>query len=1108
MIACSSIAVQPAFTDAEGNLGDCASVIPDVTGVVRAESMDNCTTDPADLTITQLPVDGTFFGGSHGDQTTVTVTVVDEAGNSTTCDVTVELTDNEDPVVLNCPANQTLSALSTSCAAQASWNALTATDNCGVADLSYTVKDEDNNDIPVTDILGNIFGQFPLGENTVTYTATDVAGNTGECVFTITVEDNTAPVFTGCPTMDIEVTNDEGECGAVVTWQPITASDNCPGVSVTASHLSGTFFDLGTTEVTFTATDAAGLTSTCEFDVVVTDNENPTITCLVATVAAVDDGNCEYSIPDLISSAYIEVSDNCPDTDLTDVTQDPAAMTAVVGSQVVELEVTDASGNTATCEITVLAPDMLMVSAMGTDETCNEFDDGTVTTTVSGGTMPYTYSWVASMGGDLGANAATDANLTGLTAGTYDLTVTDANGCTATTQVVITQPDVLAAAITGPADVPCFGDMTASLTVNVTGGTVMMDYTYLWSTTATTATISGLGVGTYGVTVTDDNGCVTTASHTISEPTLLTATIAGSTNVSCNGFSDGAIDLSVSGGTPGMGGYTFSWTGPGMFTSTVEDPSGLSAGTYNVTVTDANMCTATATVTITEPDLLTVMLSPTHVSCNAGMDGSIATTVMGGTPGYTYSWVDADDMSMTVISTAATATGLSAGTYSVTVTDANMCTATATVTITEPPALSLSIDPTDVSCNGLSDGTATANVMGGTSGYTYSWTNSSNQVISTLATATGLGGGMYTVLVTDTNGCTISQTVTINEPAALAVSLNVMNISCNGADNGSVTATVSGGTLGMGSDYTYSWSVAGSTNSLSGLAPGTYSLTVTDDNDCEFTTTFTITEPAVLTANITASTNVSCNGESDGSATVQGVGGTPGYMYSWVDVDDMSMTVISTAATASGLSDGTYSVTVTDANGCTATTTVTITEPSAIELTFTQENVNCFDDDDGSIDLEVVGGTPNYSYSWTGPDMFTSTSQDLIGLEAGTYFVTVTDDNDCTAEIMGGITIGEPTELVASITGDMSVLCFGDETASLTASAEVAMAETGHCALHLPLEQRPGYADDQWPGSRHLYGDDYRRQWLYGYGSQDDYATNGTAGSNHCRLNQCELQWW
>jgi hypothetical protein len=659
------------------------------------------------------------------------------------------------------------------------------------------------------------------------------------------------------------------------------------------------------------------------------------------------------------------------------------------------VSITDANGCTAMLAFSISDPAALIATAGAqTNVSCNGGSNGSATVAVTGGTGGYTYSWAPSGG--------TGATASGLSAGAYTVTVTDANGCQTTQSFTITQPSALAATASAQTNIACNGASTGSATVAVTGGTGA--YTYSWAPSGgTAATASGLLAGTYTVTVTDANGCTATQSFTITQPAALVATAGIQTNVSCNGGSNGTATVAVTGGT---GGYTYSWAPSG---GTGATASGLSAGTYTVTVTDANGCTATQSFTITQPAGLVATASQTNVSCNGGSNGTATVAVTGGTGAYTYSWAPSGG-------TGATASGLAAGTYTVTVTDANACQTTQSFTITQPAALVATASAqTNVSCNGGSNGSATVAVTGGTGAYTYSWAPSGG----TVATASGLSAGTYTVTVTDANGCTATQSFIITEPAALVAAASAQtNIACNGASTGSATVAVTGGT----GAYTYLWAPSGGTAATaSGLAAGTYTVTVTDANGCTATQSFIITQPAALMATASAQTNVSCNGGSNGTATVAATGGTGAYTYSWAPSGG-------TAATASGLAAGIYTVTVTDANGCTATQSFTITQPAALAATASaQINVSCNGSSNGSATVAVTGGTGAYTYSWAPSG---GTGATASGLAAGTYTVTVTDANGCTTT--QSFTITQPAVLVATSGAQTNVSCNGGSNGTAT----------------------------------------------------------------------------
>ncbi|MEO6760327.1 MAG: T9SS type A sorting domain-containing protein, partial [Saprospiraceae bacterium] len=322
-----------------------------------------------------------------------------------------------------------------------------------------------------------------------------------------------------------------------------------------------------------------------------------------------------------------------------------------------------------------------------------------------------------------------------------------------------------------------------------------------------------------------------------------------------------------------------------------------------------------------------------------------------------------------------TAANLPAGAYTVTITDANTCTATASATISQPAVLTTNATATAQTGNGLNNGTATAAPAGGTSSYSYAWSNSGNT-----AGITGLAPGAYTVTVTDSHSCTAVQTVTVNSfNCSLSSSITATNVICQGAANGTASLVLTGAALPV----TYLWSNGAMTASISGLAPGNYTVSATDANGCPVTGNASITEPATLMVNATA-TAVTAANATDGTATAQPSGGTLPYTYLW--------STGATTATITGLAAGTYTPTVTDANGCTSAQAVTVNAFNCTLLSsISTTNSSCPASADGSATAVLAGGSAPYSYTWsTGAN--TATAANLL---AGVYTVTISDAASC-----------------------------------------------------------------------------------------------------------------
>jgi len=623
----------------------------------------------------------------------------------------------------------------------------------------------------------------------------------------------------------------------------------------------------------------------------------------------------------------------------------------------------------------------------------------------SGGTAPYEFLW---------STGATTGAITGVTTGAYWLQVIDTNNCVAADSINVGQPNPLALNILADS-VPCFdGNDGLAYVDSITGGSP--PYSFQWDAATGSQmndTAVGLTVGTYVLTVLDFNNCpVSDTVEVFQYPAIVLAHTQA--NVTCFGDSDGSIDLSVSGG---VSPYAYSWTGPNTFASINQDVNGLEAGTYVVEVTDANGCLDTLSIDITSPPALALTIDSTNITCKDLSDGTATVTAVGGSGGFIYAWSDA------LSQNTALATNLDAGTYQVVVTDVNGCVDSSTVNIEEPDSLILTLlGVTDVLCNGASTGAVSVNTAGGTTAYSYQWTNGggSNEDLS------GASAGTYTLTVTDANNCTDQLTATIAEPAALSINLAGTDILCSGGADGEIDATVTGGVI----PYTYVWTGPnGYTNNIedvTGLTGGTYTLSVTDSNNCVLTQTITINEPTDVVITFSDSP-VNCFGGNDGSLTASVVsGGTAPFSFQWDAAANNQLT-----ATATGLTAGSYTVTVTDANGCVYTNSASVSEPQApLSILMDSTNISCAGYNDGTGTASVSGGTPGYSYLWNDPQaQTTATATDL---PSGNFQVTVTDANGCV--ITGSVNIEEPNAINISAVAD-STNCFGEATGGISVVA-------------------------------------------------------------------------
>jgi subtilisin-like proprotein convertase family protein len=529
--------------------------------------------------------------------------------------------------------------------------------------------------------------------------------------------------------------------------------------------------------------------------------------------------------------------------------------------------------------------------------------------------------------------------------GTWTLTVADnadldggALNAWSINVCAVTAAPLVASASNTP--VACFGGTSGTATASATGGSG--SYTYLWNNGAITSNITGLTAGTFTVTVTAGSATVT-ASTTISQPTALVASAVG------------GIQTATASASGGTGTYSYLWSN-GATIATIQTTT---AGTFTVTVTDANGCASIATAVVTSATPLSVTASSTNLSCHTSGNGTATALATGGFGNYSYLWSNGG--------TTANITELAAGVYTVTVTSGS-ATATASATLTQPNAINVTTSGTNATTT-TGTGSATATASGGVSPYTFLWSNG-----GTTATISNLPIGSYTVTVTGANGCTKTAIRNVLGPN-VTVTVSRTNVSCIGGSNGTATATATGGN----GSYTFNWSTGATTQAISGLTAGVYTVTVTSGVQTSTCST-TITQPAAPFTATPTVTNTSC-GLNNGKVTLAMTNGT-GSSYLW-----------STGATTSSISNqpaGTYIVTVTSTLGCVATASAVIA-PSvgvSVNLSVTQPSGAS----NGSIAANAGGPAP-FTYVWS----TTVTTSSLTNLGGGTYTVTVTGSNGCKA---------------------------------------------------------------------------------------------------------------
>lgn len=625
--------------------------------------------------------------------------------------------------------------------------------------------------------------------------------------------------------------------------------------------------------------------------------------------------------------------------------------------------VTDAQGCSTIESLVVDAPPALSSNVSTLPVSCFSGNDGSATVAANGGTAPYTFLW---------NTGQTGAQITGIGAASYSVLITDAHGCTVEAIAAVSQPAALEASVqTTP--IACFGAQDATAVCTVSGGTG--PYQYLWSQGQTTAQISGLHSGAYSVSVTDAQGCGVELALTIPQPAELQAAISG-TNVSCFGGNDGSATITAGGGALP---YSFLWNNGQTAPQIVE----LNAGTYSVTLTDAHGCSAIQQIEIQQPEILLVSGQAVDNQCFGGYLGQASVQATGGHQPYQYSWSTGQ--------TTAQLNQLPAGNYSCTITDAHACSTTAAMSVHEPPLLTASLNATNVSCMGNADGSLMANFSGGTMPFSFMWNN--GQPDSAIY---HLGPGIYVLSVTDAHGCTVAAAAAVTEPALLAGEIQVQQVSCSGLSDAQISVDMSGGTK----PYHYQWQNGLNSNVLSQIPAGVYSLNVTDAHGCSFSQSVTISEPPALTGQVQVQP-VDCFGTATGSAFAIASGGTPPYEYLWQNG--------AKTAQIQGLTAGGYQLQITDAHHCTTNSQILIGEPPALHIQTQGIPVSCPEVADGTVSAMVSGGVGPYQYAWSNQ----AVAAQLQQLAAGSYSVTVTDANGCsrTAQQVVGVAVSPDVDL-------------------------------------------------------------------------------------------------
>ncbi len=642
----------------------------------------------------------------------------------------------------------------------------------------------------------------------------------------------------------------------------------------------------------------------------------------------------------------------------------PNAIFTNVSSGTYSILVADVNGCTASASATVGSAYTLTASVLSqTDVSCSGGADGSVTVTSTGGLAPFEFSI------DGGNSWQPDSTFTGLSGGVYTVIAKDFNGCTDGVAVTIVERPVLTATVTSIVNVNCFGDSTGAINITAAGGDGT--YSYLWSNSSVAQNLTNVSAGSYSVVVTDGAGCTASTNGIITQNNELVLSVEHQINVFCHGDNTGGLDITVNGGVPA---YSYNWSN----SSTGEDVYGVNAGTYGLTVTDFTGCVASATYVITEPGTqLGATVSSTEVSCPGGSDGTVTAAGTGGTPPYSYLWNNAQQ--------GATITGLSAGLFVVTVKDSNNCETAKSILLTEPQPFVIADSIVPANCFSSADGAVYISVSGATPGYTYLWSNATaNQHL------TGVAKGNYTVVVTDSKGCSDSKTFTVTSPPDLVSSVAGNNPDCHGNSTGFAVVSAGGGTA----PYTYVWSTVPVQSGVMGVHLSgnvSYTVTITDDHDCSSTNTVLLADPTPVVVS-TVPDSVTCFNGNDGTVLINASGGTPPYQYSLNNVYQQDSLL-------TGLSAGEYTAIAQDNNGCFGAENFTVSEPTSI---FVDAGPDVVSVRGQTVTLNGTASSPHgiTGYLWSPDNHLSCTACQSTNATPDTtfiYFLTATDGRNCSS---------------------------------------------------------------------------------------------------------------
>jgi gliding motility-associated-like protein len=855
--------------------------------------------------------------------------------------------------------------------------------------------------------LNDLCGQTPYS-----FTVTDANGCTDAGTFTLT---NPSPInVTSSIFSPICGANNNGSITITATGGTTVAP--APGYTISWNpNVSSTFTATGLAAAIYTVNvlDNAGCTGSL---VVPLSNSNGptapvTFTNLdcnnvctgAASIGLITGGNSPYTtqwqLPSGATTTANPLANLCAGNYISQIT-----------------DATQPTGCITFSTVTITQPASVSVASSLKLPTCNGICDGSISVTASGGTGAFTYSWSPS--------APNTSVLTNLCANDYTLILGYNNVCTVSPITFSVPGQNSVTPVATVSNNLCFGDCNGNISLFVSTGNLPGPFTFNWSNGAfgagpSSSTLSSLCSGMYSVLVTASNGCNNTFTYQISAPTqmsLASAVVQPSCNM-CNG----SATVSATGGNGG--GFTYNWT-TGAAGAT---QSALCAGIYQVLISDGT-CAQTETVIINNSNGITgENFNIINERCGGDCDGSATVTAIGGTPPYTYNWINPASPTSTI-------GNLCGGTYLVQMTDFIGCLRSASVTINAAVSLTLNAFVTPPDCGPAPfNGSATAVTTGGTPGYTYLWLPGN----LTTTAITGIGPGSYTVTVTDSSpggGCALTRTIDVSNLTGPQITFTTTDIACFGNCSGAIAVAVTSPSNAL---PTYSWSNGMQAATVTSLCPGVITVTVTDGNTgCITVRSFTVVENPQLEV-LAFKKGSGCTGGCTGEISLLPIGGSLPYTFSWFNLTNATNNIDSLCA-------GSYSSTIIDAKGCKTDTMITFIDPERLKLQSSFVNSSCSSVADGSGSVTAFGGTPGYRYLWRGPGSFTSAAVSISNVLAGNYSVSVRDTFNCAIDTVLRLS---PTITLTANAGNDTTVCPGR---SLTLSGLSSVGAVNYKWYQLP----------------------------------------------------------